>query len=42
MSGPTQAHLYVTEINSLKFHFIGIVELIKCFECLKTGLKLKL
>ena len=27
MSGPTQAHLYVTQINSPRFHFIEIVEL---------------
>ena len=27
MSGPTQAHLYVTQINFPRFHFIEIVEL---------------
>ena len=41
MSGLTQTHLYVIQINSLRFHFIGIVELIMCLECLKIGLKLK-
>ena len=41
MSDPTQAHLYVTQINSIIFHFIRIVELIMCLECLKTHLKLK-
>ena len=28
MSSPTQAHLYIIQINSPRFHFIGIVELI--------------
>ena len=41
MSGPTQAHLYVTQINSPRFHFIGIIELTVCLRFLKTGLKLK-
>ena len=42
MSGPTQAHLYVTQINFSRFHFIGIVELIMYLECLKIDLKLKI
>ena len=41
MSGPTQAHLSFTQIDSTIFHFIGIVELITRFEFLKTNLKLK-
>ena len=41
MSGPTQAHLYVTQINSTRSHFIGTIELITCLEFLKTNLKLK-
>ena len=41
MSGPAQAHLYVTQINSSRFHFIGIVELTVCLKFLKTNLKLK-
>ena len=41
MSGPTQAHLYVTQINSTRSHFIGTIELITCLEFLKTDLKLK-
>ena len=41
MSGPTQAHLYVTQINSTRSHFIGTMELITCLESLKTDLKLK-
>ena len=34
MSGLTQTHLYVIQINSLKFHFIEIVKLtvFKIFE----------
>ena len=40
MSGPTRDNLYITQINSPRFHFIGIVELIMCLECLKTSLKL--
>ena len=30
MSDHTQAHLYVTQINSTKFHFIRTIELIIC------------
>ena len=41
MSGPAQTHLYVTQINSPRFHCIGIVELTVCLKFLKTGLKLK-
>ena len=41
MSGPAQAHLYVTQINSSRFHFIGIVELTVCLKFLKTDFKLK-
>ena len=41
MSVTTQAHLYVKQINSPTFNFIGIVELIMFLKCLKTGLKLK-
>ena len=41
MSDPTQAHLYVTQINSIRSHFIGIIELIKCLKFLKTNLKFK-
>ena len=41
MSGLTRAHLYVTQINSIKFHFIGTIELIMCLKFLKTNLKLK-
>ena len=35
MSGPIQAHLYVKQINSSRFYFIGIVKLIICLEYLK-------
>ena len=42
MSSLTQAQLYVTQINFSRFHFIGIVELIMCLECLKTDVKLKI
>ena len=42
MSSLTQAHLYVTQINFPRFHFIGIVELIMYLECLKTDVKLKI
>ena len=41
LSSPTQAHLYVTQINSTRSHFIGTIELIMCLEFLKTDLKLK-
>ena len=41
MSGPTETHLYVTQINSPRFNFIGIVELTMYLKFLKTGLKLK-
>ena len=41
MLSSTQAHLYVTQINSQRFHFIGIIELIVCLRFLKAGLKLK-
>ena len=41
MSGPTQTHLYVTQINSTRSHFIGTIELITCLEFLKNNLKLK-
>ena len=41
MSSPTRAHLYVTIINSTKFHFIGTIELIMCLKFLKTDLKWK-
>ena len=41
MSGPTQAHLYVTQINSTRFHFIETIELIMYLEFLKTDLKLR-
>ena len=41
MSGPTQAHLYVTQINSPRFHFIGIVELTVCLRFLKTGFEIE-
>ena len=41
MSDPTQAHLYVTQINSQRFNFMGIVELTVYLRFLKTGLKLK-
>ena len=41
MLGPTQAHLYVTQINSTRSHFIGTIELITCLKFLKTNLKLK-
>ena len=37
---PSQTHLFVTQINFTRLYFIGIVELIMCLECLKTGLKL--
>ena len=40
MSGPTQTHLYITQINSTRSHFIGTIELITCLEFLKTDLKL--
>ena len=40
MSGPNQAHLYVTQINSSRSHFRGTIELIMCLEFLKTDLKL--
>ena len=39
ISGPTQAHLFVTQINSTRFRFIGIIELIRCLKFLKTDLK---
>ena len=42
MLGPTRAHLYVTQINSQIFHFIGIIELIICLEFLKTNLKFEI
>ena len=42
MPGLTRANFYVKQINSSRFHFIEIVELIICLECLKTGLKLKI
>ena len=41
MSGPIKAHLYVTQINSTRSHFIGTIELIMCLEFLKTDLKLR-
>ena len=41
MSGPTPTHLYVTQINSTRFHFIGTIELIMCLKFLKTDLKWK-
>ena len=41
MSGSAQAHLYVTQINFSRFHFIGIVELTVCLKFLKIDLKLK-
>ena len=36
MSGSTQAHLYVTHINSTRLHFIKTIELIMYMEFLKT------
>ena len=39
MSSPTRAHLYVTQINSTRFHFIGTIELIMCLKYLKTDWK---
>ena len=41
MPGPTQVHLYVTQINSTIFHFIGTIELIMYLEFLKIDLKLR-
>ena len=41
MSGPIKAHLYVTQINSTRSHFIRTIELIMCLEFLKTDLKLR-
>ena len=41
MSGPTRTHLYVTQINSIRFNFIGTIELIMCLKILKTDLKWK-
>ena len=41
MSIPTRTHLYITQINSTIFYFIGIFELIMCLKFLKTDLKLK-
>ena len=40
MSGLTQVHLYVTQINSTRFYVIGTIELIKCLKFLKIDLKL--
>ena len=39
MSGLIQTHLFVTQINSTRFHFIGTIELITCLTFLKTNLK---
>ena len=39
MPGLTRAHLYVTIINSTRFHFIGTIELIMGLKFLKTDLK---
>ena len=41
MSGPTQTHLYVTQINFTRSHFIGTIKLITCLEFLKIDLKFK-
>ena len=41
MSGPTRAHLYVIQINSQRFHFIGIVE-IMCFEIFEKRFKIEI
>ena len=41
MSSPTQIHLYVAQINSIRLYFIGTIELIICLEFLKTDLKLR-
>ena len=35
MLGPIQAHLPFTQINSIRFPFIGTIELITCLEILK-------
>ena len=40
MSSHPQTHLYIIQINSIRFNFIGIVELIMCLKFLKTDLKL--
>ena len=41
MSGLTQTHLYVRQINSIRFHFIGTIELIIYLEFFKIDLKLR-
>ena len=41
MLDPIQARLYVTQINSTRFHFIGTIELIMCLEFLEIDLKLR-
>ena len=41
MSGPTQAHLYVTQINSIRSHFIGTIELITCVEIFESRFEIE-
>ena len=40
--GPTKAHSFSTQVNSTKFHFFGVVELVCAFGILKIRLKKKL
>ena len=42
MSGPTRAHLYVTQINSPIFHFIGIVELNHVFTMFENRFEIEI
>ena len=37
----TKTHLFSTRINSINFHFIGIIELIVYLKILKLGFHLK-
>ena len=39
MSSLIQSHLFVTQINSIRFYFIGTIELITYLEFLKIDLK---
>ena len=41
MSGRTQAYLCFTQINSIRFNFIGIVELIMCLKFFENKFKIK-
>ena len=41
MSGPTQAHLYVTQINSQRFHFIEICRINHVFEIFENRFEIK-